>query len=219
MGLDFRVIATVADGRTRKIAFGTEESARDWAVASFQGLKWKGYQAEYQGHAINVKTLAGSPLIEVIIIDLNTANGFVLTADNVEGMTVQPPLQQRRAPGQRQGPEEALLLEYVRHLRENLGHEVELHTRYPNGRENDAYDLTDETLIEAKASNKHNHVRKAFAQLMEYRGLETRSVASLVVLLPDRPSEDSAKLLKDNKVKAVWPASDRSKRGESWATP
>jgi hypothetical protein len=107
---EYRAIATVNDGRSRTIAFATERSATDWAIASFNGGRWSSKQAEYRGHAINVATLAGSPLIEVIIVDLRTGEGSVLTAGSSKNLTISIPAPGNRTVGERSGPEEALLI-------------------------------------------------------------------------------------------------------------
>lgn len=213
----FRAVARVADGRVHRIPFTKPGSAEAWARASFNGTKGGNHPALDPGVAINVETLSGSPLVEVIVIDIDSGDGSVITAESARELTLADATRMgattttRR---DRQGPEEQLLLAYVNHLR-TAGHDVDLHTRYPNGRENDAYDLTDRVLIEAKASCRHEHVWIAFAQLIEYSDLETRPVQGRLVLLPDAPSSDSRRLLRLNDIAAIWP-SGATNAFQSW---
>jgi hypothetical protein len=67
----------------------------------------------------------------------------------------------------------------------------------------DAFDQTDDLLIEAKATSTRQDVRMAIGQLLDYRR-HIASRSSIAVLLPDRPSDDLLDLLRSASIQVIF---------------
>ena len=67
----------------------------------------------------------------------------------------------------------------------------------------DVWDKTRNNLLEAKGTVRRNDVRMAVGQLIDYRRL-TNPAPSCAVLLPQRPHQDLADMLRTVGIAAVW---------------
>jgi hypothetical protein len=106
---------------------------------------------------------------------------------------------------ERERREQALVQRYAEYLRRQ-GSEVVRYT-YQVGSSRlacDAFDVTNNVLIEAKSSTDRNSVRLAVGQLYDYRRFHDPEPA-LRILLPRSPGEDLVAYLAEAGVEVVYP--------------
>lgn len=126
----------------------------------------------------------------------------------VEGYESRSPGDSRQAIRNEQG----LLLEYVKQVRETAGAPVicrfKILTEEGSGRIFcDAFNVTRNQLIEAKAAADRESIRMAIGQLADY-ARHLPGQPGQAILLPERPCSELAELLKANGIASVWRRDD-----------
>lgn len=103
--------------------------------------------------------------------------------------------------------EQKLVISYEKKLKAE-GHEVGRLQLWPEGEPapyfSDLYDLTTNTLIEAKSSTARTAFRTAIGQLADYARLVKPKPPKKAILLPERPRPDLIKLAKGEGIGVIW---------------
>lgn len=106
--------------------------------------------------------------------------------------------------------EQKLVLSYESKLKDE-GHEVGRLRLWPPGEPapflSDLYDVTTNTLIEAKSSVARTAFRMAIGQLVDYARL-VKPAPKKAILLPERPRRDLIKLAKGEGISVIWAKAD-----------